>query len=200
LSALAAAPAKAVVIDFQELTLNNSFTYNTNVVGSTYTKNGFTINALNSSSFGLEFAGTQAPNYAGSTALFVWAGGGSSLLTQVGGGTFNLSSIDLTANSTITATFTGTKADNSTVTRSFATDTIQNTFQTVNFTNFTDLVRVDWSQSASYIQFDNINVSAANSTSVPEPFTVLGTIFGAGYGVAMKRKLAKAQADKQDIS
>jgi hypothetical protein len=46
---------------------------------------------------------------------------------------------------------------------------------------------------------NNINVNAASATAVPEPFTVLGTIFGAGYGVALKRKLSKAQADKQDI-
>lgn len=41
---------------------------------------------------------------------------------------------------------------------------------------------------------------SAVATSVPEPFTVLGTIFSAGYGVALKRKLAKAQADKEDVS
>lgn len=199
MSALAATPAQAVILDFQELTVNDTGTYHTNVVGSTYTKNGFTINALNSSNYGLEFAGTAASNYPGSTALFVWASGGSSRLTQVGGGTFDLSSIDLTTagNSSLIANFTGTKADNSTVTRSFTTDALQNTFQTVNFTGFTDLVSVNWTQSAGYIQFDNINVSA---TAVPEPFTVLGTIFGAGYGVALKRKLEKAQADKEDIS
>jgi hypothetical protein len=42
--------------------------------------------------------------------------------------------------------------------------------------------------------------NAAVATSVPEPFTVLGTIFGAGYGVVLKRKLAKAKLDREDIS
>jgi hypothetical protein len=40
----------------------------------------------------------------------------------------------------------------------------------------------------------------ASPTDVPEPFTVLGTIFGAGYGVALKRKLAKIQQGKTDIA
>jgi hypothetical protein len=66
--------------------------------------------------------------------------------------------------------------------------------QTFTFSNFTNLASVDWTVSTgNWVQFDNINVSAA--TSVPEPFTVLGTIFGAGYGVALKRKLAKAAQD-----
>ncbi len=47
---------------------------------------------------------------------------------------------------------------------------------------------------------DNLSLNNAPATDVPEPFTVLGTIFGAGYGVALKRKLAKAQQDKEDIS
>jgi hypothetical protein len=71
------------------------------------------------------------------------------------------------------------------------------------FANFTDLVSVDWVGTSlnNVLQFDNINVaSTVSATSVPEPFTVLGTIFGAGYGVALKRKFAKAQQDKEDIS
>jgi hypothetical protein len=67
---------------------------------------------------------------------------------------------------------------------------VLNTFENVIFTDFTDLVRVDLRQSGGYIQFDNINVSAS-STSVPEPFTVLGTLFGVGSSIALKRKLAK---------
>ena len=47
---------------------------------------------------------------------------------------------------------------------------------------------------------DNLALNNAPTTSVPEPFTVLGTIFSAGYGVALKRKLAKAKLDKEDIS
>jgi hypothetical protein len=62
-------------------------------------------------------------------------------------------------------------------------------------------INVDWGQGSPFHQFDNINVSAAGGvsggvTAVPEPLTILGTIFGVGSGMAMKRKLAKATADK----
>jgi hypothetical protein len=48
---------------------------------------------------------------------------------------------------------------------------------------------------------NNLYVGKAGTTgtSVPEPFTILGTIFGAGYGVALKRKLTKNQQDKSAI-
>jgi hypothetical protein len=49
------------------------------------------------------------------------------------------------------------------------------------------------------LEIYNFRWSTASATSVPEPFTVLGTIFCAGYGVALKRKLAKDR-DKADIS
>jgi hypothetical protein len=53
--------------------------------------------------------------------------------------------------------------------------------------------------------FDNLYVGTATAiakptaTDVPEPFTVLGTIFGAGYGVALKRKLARSQKEHNNI-
>ncbi len=97
--------------------------------------------------------------------------------------------------------FTGFKADNSTVTKSFTTNLNLFDLETVDFSsnNFTNLVRVEWSQDLLLLhQFDNINVSVNSSTAVPEPFTLLGTLIGAGYGVALKRKLAKSPQDRQD--
>ena len=41
----------------------------------------------------------------------------------------------------------------------------------------------------------NIADVPSTPTAVPEPFTILGTLFVAGYGVALKRKLAKAKQD-----
>jgi len=111
-------------------------------------------------------------------------------------------SIDLTSlfgNETVAVSFTGTRSDNSTIAQSFTTDPILSTLETFRFTNFTNLVSVDWTQDAPFHQFDNINVSAASATAVPEPFTILGTLFGTGSGVTLKRKLAKAQADKRSI-
>jgi hypothetical protein len=139
------------------------------------------------------------------TSLYMQDVGATASLTKVGGGAFDLSSIDLAGNNDIAGlvpvTFTGLRADNSTVSQIFTANVFRLTLDTFNFNNFTNLVSVSWEQTTfPYHQFDNINVSTASSTAVPEPFTVLGTIFVAGYGVALKRKLAKAQADKENIS
>jgi hypothetical protein len=193
---LATAPAQAVVINFESLAVNNT---SVNDAGATYTENGFTVTQVSQPSSLASF-GTQDTRYPGSTALFNNLVGGITRLTQVGGGAFDLSSIDLTSlngDDSVVVSFTGTKADLSTVSQSFTTDAVLSTLETFNFTNFTNLVSVDWLQNGSFHQFDNINVSAAGTTAVPEPFTILGTIFGVGSGVAMKRKLAKAQADKR---
>jgi hypothetical protein len=192
LSALAVTPAQAVVLDFESLAVNDG---NAHYPGSSYTEDGFNVAASG------DFAtwGTQMSFYPGSTTLFEDYSG-TTTLSQVNGGAFTLSSIEIgnVYNSGVSNTinFTGLRADNTTVGQSFTTDSLPG-LQNVVFFNFTNLVSVNWTTQD---QFDNINVSAANTTSVPEPFTVLGTLFGAGYGVALKRKLAKAQADKEDIS
>jgi hypothetical protein len=193
LSVFAAAPAQAAVLNFESLAVNNN---TINGVGNTYTENGFTVSAVNSP-YGFNVYGTQAVAFPGSTALVNL--NGETLLTQVGGGAFTLSSIDLAnlfSNAPIFVTFRGLRANTTTIAQTFTSSTVGLT--RFNFSNFTDLVSVDWTQTGS-TQFDNINVSAASATAVPEPLTVLGTLFSAGYGVALKRKLAKAQADKQDI-
>ncbi len=87
---------------------------------------------------------------------------------------------------------------------------------TANFTGITGTQFFGFKSDAADIQSVLISSSYSNgfafaidnhsfggsavATTVPEPFTVLGTIFGVGSSVALKRKLAKAQADKQDIS
>lgn len=171
-------------------------------MGTSYTEDGFTVSQVGTQSSSLAVWGNQSTFYPGSTALFNNASGGVTRLTQVGGGAFTLSSIDLVdlfnEPRSTPVTFTGLKADTTTITQNFTTSEIGLT--TFNFTNFTNLVSVDWDQVFPFHQFDNINVSAASATAVPEPFTVLGTLFGAGYGVAIKRKLAKAKLDREDIS
>jgi hypothetical protein len=191
-----AAPAHAVVIDFESLAVNDNAPH---YPPSTYTEDGFNVSTLG------VFAtwGTQMSYYPGSTALFEDYSG-TTTLSQVGGGAFTLTSIDIgnayNYGDSNTINFTGLRADNITVSQSFTTDSLPG-LQTVVFSNFTNLVSANWTTQD---QFDNIctdgNCSNASSTDVPEPFTVLGTIFGAGYGVALKRKLAKAQQEKEDIS
>jgi hypothetical protein len=202
LSMLAVAPAKAVVIDFESLAISDA---NYHPQGIVYTENNFAIASSTIYSDALISWGTQSSSFPGSTGLLNNYGQ-SVNLSQVGGGVFTLSSIDLAdeydLGDAASITFTGTKADASIITQSFTTDTLRG-LENFTFANFTDLVSVDWVGTSlnNVLQFDNINVaSTVSATSVPEPFTVLGTIFGAGYGVALKRKFAKAQQDKEDIS
>lgn len=199
-SLLAIAPAQAVILDFQSLEQNNDIGNN---VGTSYTEDGFTVSQPGTQPYALFAFGTQSRSYPGSTALFNNNRDGVTRLTQVGGGAFTLSSIDLADlfndGSQAPVTFTGLRADSSTTTQSFVTDNLSG-LQTFNFSNFTNLVSVDWTQDTfSGHQFDNINVSSSTTTAVPEPFTILGTLFGAGSGFILKRKLAKVQQDKQDI-
>jgi len=163
--------AQAVIIDFQSLEQNNPIV---NGVGFTYTEDGFTLDNLSTPNpFGV--FGTQAPRYAGSTALFNGTPGGITRLTQNGGGLFDLNSIQLTSlngSYSVTVNFTGTKADSSTVTQSFTTDAILSTLETFTFnSSFTNLVSVQWIQADPFHQFDNINV-----TPVPEPSAILGLL------------------------
>ncbi len=194
---LAVAPANAVVMNFESLAVNDASVH---LQGSTYTESGFNV----SSSTGQTFSsfGTQRSEYPGSTALTLFGDVGSTLvrLTQVGGGAFDLSSIDLADyfNQGLqrTVNFTGTKADNSTVTQSVALDNLPG-LQTLNFSGFTNLAKVEWNTTSSSgaqdsAQFDNINVSAASTAAVPEPFTIIGTVIGGTAAVRMRRKLKQA--------
>jgi hypothetical protein len=191
LPVLAIAPAQAVVITFESLAVNDS---NFRLVGTTYTESGFTVSSL--SGRGFLTAGTLRSSYPGSTTLFEDRSIALTRLTQVGGGAFDLSSIDLAdftnGGSQPIVNFTGTRADNSTVTQSLQLDALPG-LQTLNFSGFTNLAKVEWNNTGSFsAQFDNINVSAAGTTSVPEPFTIIGTLIGGTAAVRIRRKLKQA--------
>jgi hypothetical protein len=187
---LAIAPANAVVMTFESLALNDNAVHG---VGSTYTESGFTVSY--SGSVGLLYYGTQYRNYQGSTALFPYATNNLVNLTKNGGGAFDLASIDLTdftgGGAQMTFNFTVTKADNTNVTQSVTVDALPG-FQTFNFSGFTNLTKVEWNSGGSIPQFDNINVSAAGTTAVPEPFTIIGTVIGVTVAVRMRKKLKQA--------
>jgi hypothetical protein len=205
LSVLAVAPAQAVVLDFDSLPQSNNPAGFTDI-GRTYTEDGFTL----TSGSPFRYFNPVAPAYTGSVALL-----NNSLtnfdLTRTDGGTFTFSSIDLgnVDSRRLGATYTGFRADGTTVRfegqalarlGSLSTNIIPSTF--------TNLIRVrqDGFFSLPPVQFDNINVTptpivtAPPATDVPEPLTILGTLFGAGYSVALKRKLATSQQDKTDIN
>jgi hypothetical protein len=201
LSVLAIAPAQAVVIDFESLAHNNYVTF----PGSPYTENVFTMTNSVNNSAGYLVWGTSSTYLPGSTALAHNVGNSTTTLSQLGGGAFTLSSSDLAdlynSGDNITVDFTGNLAGGGTVFQSFTTNSSQG-LETFNFNNFTNLASATWTPTTTaaagngYIQLDNINVNGS-STAVPEPFTVLGTLLGAGSSVVLKRKLAKQ--DKQDI-
>jgi hypothetical protein len=193
---LATAPANAAVMTFESLALNDNAIHS---VGSTYTESGFTLSY--SGQIGLLYYGTQRSGYQGSTALFPYSVNNSIRLTKVDGGAFDFASIDLTDfaggsnTQNTTFNFTGTRADNSTVNQSVIVDALSG-FQTFNFSGFNNLARVEWqstSGGASTPQFDNITLGApTTTTSVPEPFTIIGTVIGGTAAIGMRKKLKQA--------
>jgi len=144
LSLIHTTPAQAINIDFQSLEqVNGSF----NPIGNTYTEKGFTLDALDPNNYGFSIFGTLASGYPGSTALFNNTVNGITRLTQVGGGEFDLASIDLTSlngNNNVTVGFTGTKADLSTVNQSFTTENLLSSLETFTFNNITGKFPAPW--------------------------------------------------------
>ncbi|WP_373546667.1 hypothetical protein [Chamaesiphon sp.] len=120
LSVVAAAPAQSAVLNFESLAVNNPIL---NDVGTTYTENGFTVSQVGNQRFQLGVWGTQSVASPGSTALFNNPANGVIRLTQVGGGAFTLSSIDLAnllnSRTSTPVTFSGLSADNSTTAQTF---------------------------------------------------------------------------------
>ena len=166
----------AVVLDFEDRASSPTFSGLSNV-GNLYSNSGFTVAALQrpgvTSSPVFLVAGQASIVYAGSTALFT----NSDYLTEIRRqdlGAFSLNSMDIsewnTDVSPRTITFTGTKADLSSVSQSVTLDGTFG-FETFALTGFNDVVRVQWLQTTLSHQFDNVvlDASASPSAVVPEP-------------------------------
>jgi hypothetical protein len=145
---------------------------------------------------GSKFLGTQNPNDA-LTISFT-----SNNVTAIGGNFF----LNDTDDNRIAGTITLTLNDGSVIKLNSATSgAIPFGGFTTDGLKITSLTMSDLDPT-TWNNFDNLYVGTAitnvnpTATDVPEPFTVLGTIFGAGYGVTLKRKLAKKQQDKTDIN
>lgn len=112
------------------------------------------------------YAPSMANNYGGSTALSAQWTPSTFSLRKEDGGAFSLASMDLCEISRTaapaTVTFTGHRADGSTVVQSWALDGVFG-FQTANFAGFDGVVEVTWvSSSTTLHQFDNVRVQTAS--------------------------------------
>jgi hypothetical protein len=178
-----AAASQAVVITFDAL---GSAGTTSNNVASPYTELGYTFTS-NSSGTGNEFAVWQSGSvdYTGSPALFNNFDSGITTLTAVGGSAFNVVSIDLanvyrTAGTNQIVSFTGTRADTTTVTNNFTLTDSAN-MHTFTFTGMTNMVSMAWTQLSPYHQFDNVTLSP-----VPEPASIL--LVAAGLAAVSRRR------------
>ena len=173
--------AQADVIDFQALEQNNA---NVNYVGTSVSEDGWMITKGPGEPFDFAVFGTQDPRYPGSTALFNDTVGGLIKLEHGALSVFDLVSIDLDylIGSVATVSFTGNINGGGTVQQQFTTDGVVG-LETFNFSGFTNLDSVEWTQDAPFHQFDNIVVNV-----VPEPATVVALMAGLGLLVARRRK------------
>jgi hypothetical protein len=150
--------ANTVVIDFESLRIDGASFID---VGSNYIEDDFTISKAIQDPFNLHSINSGDYGWSGSTSLVNNTSNGTITLTQNGGGTFSLYSIDLdwlNRSAPVPVNFIGTKFDNSNINAHFDLDLARG-FQTFNFTEFTDLVSVSWRQEPAYHQFDNIVVA-----------------------------------------
>lgn len=203
LTTVAAGRADAVVIDFEALAHSGTGQQALPGTGKFYTEKGF--NFVSSAPF-FNFAtwGSGSVNYLGSTAL--WNGDGTGVtglttLTRADGGAFDLDSIDIgelfiSNGGTPSVTFNAVYSGGGTISLRFTTDGIRVTgdpssFQTLNFTGFTDIVSVSWLQIATFIQFDNVTTDGG--TAISEPGTLIP--FAAGMigllGLARRQSMRR---------
>jgi hypothetical protein len=176
-----AASLTSVVMDFEDLA--SSGTESTYV--NKYSQGGFTLMNESYPDSSNAFGSPESDNaafYQGSAALVNNYPDAVTLLTKDDGGTFNADSIALaelfasppgvlSPRGATDVSFTGTRADGSTVSTTFTTDGLGG-FETFTFQGFTDLVSLSWAQVDPYHQFDNINLTFGSSdTANPRPKT-----------------------------
>jgi len=159
-------------------------------VGNSINQNGFTFTSGNGDFFVWQASSPNLPGLvSANTSLFEFYAGADTSLTH-GGAAFMLTSIDLApliagASGTFDVTFTGMRADTSTVSQAFTVHDDAG-LQTFDFSHFTDVVSVSFQQgqNSGYFvaqdtayQFDNVVVSSPTNP-VHEPATLL--LLGSG--------------------
>lgn len=150
--------AGAQTLDFQHLEQNNN---QVNNVGNVVTEDGFEVTKAPGEPFEFAVFGTQESRYPGSTALFNNTVNGLIKITKVGGGTFDVASIDfamLNGTGSVTINLTGRRPDNSTVQQQIVhTDnSLPLNLVTYTLNGFTGLASIEWLQQSPFHQFDNV--------------------------------------------
>jgi len=171
-------------------------------VGASVSQGGFTVTSADSSLYVWEASSVNLPGLnVSNTSLFEFFAGGTDTVSN-GGSAFTASSIDLApvlagGSGTFTVNFSGTRADSTIVTQSFlVNDGTPAELQTFDFTNFTNLVSLSFSQGTNAgffaaqdtaYQFDFLVVSPAAASATAEPTAVWLAAAGLLVVVARKR-------------
>ena len=179
--------ANAQVVDFEDLSGGSNFGSYISY-GDTITSDGFMFVSQGGSNDTFGSFTPSSPYYTGTTAVYTQTNNNPLLvMTRVGGGTFNVSSIGLAdidlGNTVQTVTFTPNVGSAQTI---VMTNPTSITDYALSFTGITSL---QFSAGSNYLyQIDNIHVPSGT----PEPFTMgLGI---AGIGLAVRRRM-KAKTD-----
>jgi hypothetical protein len=106
--------------------------------------------------------------------------------TTFNGGDFAVLSSTYSSNASSLTLFGYDAASN--LTDSSSTLSLTNTFQTLN-TNFQDIQYLEIRSNSDSRWFSVDNLRVGEATSVPEPFTVIGTIVGGTAAFRMRKKL-----------
>jgi hypothetical protein len=170
-----ASTAATIVLDFKNL--NPSDTPGPLFVQSPYTNQGFSL----SSTLGFNTYGSGLTNFYAGVASLSPIVGSDVELKSTDNSPFSLTSILLTRNFAFdpapTVTFTGALAGGGTVTQAFSVTAPLGipAFQTFQFTGFTNVLKVDWSQASvaqGLHQFADVTIQTG-ATAIPEPVSVL---------------------------
>jgi hypothetical protein len=186
LSALTVAPAQATLLTF-DTTSPTSDGYYCTADNCAFSEQGYDLTGYN-------FPGVSSSHIndgTGQAGTLNWHSFGDNAsvvgfdLSRTGGGLFDLFSLDtFGADLQIEADYGSGFSTIGTFNGGSGTSTTLNLLN-VQTVRFTDLV---WS---SGVAIDNVNLTAA-AASVPEPFTVIGTLIGGTAAARMRKKLKQA--------